>query len=80
VPHILNGPWYLTWLTSTVALALMFTWGMWNGIVYRRWNLPGTLAFTAAQVTVLLAATLLITWAGGWPGAGRFSPRCPRPG
>ena len=36
-----NGPWYLTWLTSFVALALLFVYGMWFGLVYRRWNLVG---------------------------------------
>lgn len=72
VPYILDGPWYLTWLTSSVALALLFGWGMWSGIVYRRWNLPGALAFTAAQVTVLLAVALLITWTHAWAGAGHF--------
>jgi hypothetical protein len=72
VPYILDGPWYLTWLTTSVVLALLFAWGMWFGIVYRRWNLPGTLAFTAAQVTVLLAAALLITWAHAWAGTGHF--------
>ena len=37
VPYILQGPWYLTWLTSFVALALLFVYGMWFGLVYRRW-------------------------------------------
>ena len=72
VPYILDGPWYLTWLTSFVALALLFVYGMWFGIVYRRWNLAGTVAFIAAQVTVLLAVALLITWIHAWPGTGRF--------
>ncbi|MGH3236449.1 MAG: hypothetical protein ACRDOH_24970, partial [Streptosporangiaceae bacterium] len=72
VPYILDGPWYLTWLTTSVALALLFVYGMWFGIVYRRWNLIGTLTFTAAQVTVLLAAALLITWSHSWAGTGHF--------
>jgi hypothetical protein len=72
VAYLLNGPWYLTWLTSFVGLALLFVYGMWFGIVYRRWNLAGTLTFIAAQVTVLLAAALVITWAHGWAGVGRF--------
>jgi hypothetical protein len=72
VPYILDGPWYLTWLTMSVVLALLFTYGMWFGIVYRRWNLPGTLAFIAAQVTILLAAMLLITWSHAWTGTGHF--------
>ena len=72
VPYILDGPWYLTWLTSFVALALLFVYGMWFGIVYRRWNLAGPVTFIAAQVTVLLAVALLITWIHAWPGTGRF--------
>ena len=31
VPYILDGPWYLTWLTSFVGLALLFGYGMWLG-------------------------------------------------
>ena len=72
VPYILDGPWYLTWLTSSVTLALLFAYGMWYGIVYRRWSLPGMLAFIAIQVAILLAAALLITWSHAWPGTGRF--------
>ena len=72
VPYLLDGPWYLTWLTSFVGLTLLFVYGMWFGIVYRRWSLAGTLAFVAAQVTVLLAAALVVTWAHGWAGVGHF--------
>ena len=50
----------------------MFVYGMWFGMVYRRWSLPGLLAFIAAQVTVLLAAALLITWSHAWAGTGHF--------
>jgi hypothetical protein len=72
VPYILNGPWYLTWLTSFVALALLWVWGMWFGIVYRRWNLFGSVAFIAAQVTVVVVAALIVTWADAWSGLGHF--------
>jgi hypothetical protein len=72
VPYILGGSWYLTWLTSFVALALMFVWGMWFGIVYRRWNLFGSVAFIAAQVTVLIAAVLIAVWTDAWSGVGHF--------
>lgn len=72
VPYLLNGPWYLTWLTSFVGLALLFVYGMWFGIVHRRWSFVGTLVFIAAQVTVLLAAALVVTWAHGWAGVGHF--------
>jgi len=72
VPYILDGPWYLTWLTSFVALALLFVWGMWFGIVYRRWSLFGSVAFIAAQVTVLVAAVLILVWTDAWSGLGHF--------
>jgi hypothetical protein len=72
VPYILAGPWYLTWLTSFVALALLFVYGMWFGIVYRRWNLTGATAFTIAQFAVVLVAVLLVAWAGAWSAVGHF--------
>jgi hypothetical protein len=72
VPYILDGPWYLTWLTSFVALALLFVYGMWFGLVYRRWNVPGLVAFIAGQIIVVLAGALAATWSHGWPSIGRF--------
>jgi hypothetical protein len=72
LPYILAGPWYLTWLTSFVGLALLFIYGMWSGIVHRRWKLFGTMTFIAAQVAVLLAAASLITWTHTWPGVGHI--------
>jgi hypothetical protein len=74
LPYILDGPWYITWLTSFVGLALLFAYGMWFAIVYRRWRLIGTLAFIAAQVTVLLAVAAVITLAHAWTGFDRFFP------
>jgi hypothetical protein len=72
VAYILPGPWYLTWLTSFVVLTLMFIYGMWIGLVYRRWNLPGLLAFIAAQVIVLVAGIVITSNAHAWPAIGRF--------
>ena len=72
VPYLLAGPWYLTWLTSFVGLALMLAWGMWFGIVYRRWNLAGLLSFIAAQVLALAAVLLIIGAAHRWAGVGHF--------
>ena len=72
VPYVLAGPWYLTWLTSSVALALLFVYGMWFGIVYRRWNLIGAAAFTVAQLTLVLAAVLLVASANAWSSVGHF--------
>jgi hypothetical protein len=55
VPYLLNGPWYTTWLTSAVGLFAVFVYGMWYGIVYSRWGMPGTVAFIAAQALVAAA-------------------------
>jgi hypothetical protein len=72
VAYILPGPWYLTWLTSFVLLALMFIYGMWFGLVYRRWNLLGLLAFIAALVIVLVPGIVITSHAHAWPAIGRF--------
>ncbi len=72
VSYILAGPWYLTWLTSFVGLAVLFVYGMWFGLVYWRWNLAGLLVFGAAQVTVGAAGALAATRTGAWPAIGRF--------
>jgi hypothetical protein len=70
VGFVLNGPWYETWLTTFVGLVLLFAYGMWCGLVYRRWNLIGLVGFIAGQVTALLVASLVVTWAHGWKGVG----------
>jgi hypothetical protein len=72
VPYILAGPWYLTWLTSFVGLVTLFVYGMWFGIIYRRWSLIGILTFVAAQIVAALIATLVITRAHDWTGVGHF--------
>jgi hypothetical protein len=72
VPYILNGPWYLTLLTAFVALTLLFVYGMWYGLIFRRWSLIGLVAFLAAQVTVLVIGALAATWAHGWHDIGHF--------
>jgi hypothetical protein len=65
VPHVLNGPWYATLLTSFVGLSALFVYGMWYGIVNRRWGTLGLLAFLAVQVLVALAVTFAYSWSGG---------------
>jgi hypothetical protein len=72
VAYILSGPWYLTWLTSFVLLALMFIYGMWFGLVYRRWNLLGLLAIIAALAIVLGVGVVITSHAHAWPAIGRF--------
>jgi hypothetical protein len=72
LPYILDGPWYLTWLTSFVLLMLLFVYGLWFGLVYLRWNRRGLVAFSAAQIVVLLAGALLVTWTDAWHSVGHF--------
>jgi hypothetical protein len=72
VPYILEGPWYITWLTSAVAMMLLFAYGMWFGLVFRRWGLAGVIAFAAAQVTLALVGAVVATWADAWASIGHF--------
>jgi hypothetical protein len=72
VPYLLSGPWYVSWLTSFVGLALMLAWGMWFGIIYRRWNLVGLLSFIAVQALAVTAVLLIIGEADAWHSVGHF--------
>jgi hypothetical protein len=72
VPYLLSGPWYLTWLTSFTFLALMMVWGMWFGIVYRRWNLMGLLFFIIAQAAAIGLALTIIGQADDWSRVSHF--------
>ncbi len=72
VQYILDGPWYLTWLTSFVALTLAFVYGMWWGLVYLRWRRMGIRVFVVAQVLALLAVGLTADRFAAWPNIGRF--------
>ncbi len=67
VPYVLDGPWYTTWLTSFVGLSALFVYGMWYGIVNRRWGTLGLIAFLAVQVLVVLAVTFAYSRAGVGP-------------
>jgi hypothetical protein len=72
VSYIFTGPWYLTWATSFVGLTLLFVYGMWFGIVYRRWNVIGLAAFIVAQATVVLAGASIATGTDAWKSIGHF--------
>ena len=72
VPWLLAGPWYQTWLTSFVLLVSFWLYGMWCGLVHRRWNLPGLAAFFAAQVLVALAVVVAVSLSHSWPGVVQF--------
>jgi hypothetical protein len=80
VPYILNGSWYTTWLVSFVILTLLFTYGMWFGLIYRRGNLLGLATFVAAQVTVLVIGALAATWTHAWHDIGHFFTALSAPG
>lgn len=71
-PYLLAGPWYLSRLTSFVGLALVLAWGMWFGIVYRRWNAIGLLTFIAVQALVLTAVLLIIGGRNDWHRVSHF--------
>jgi len=72
VPWIMDGPWYQTWLTSFVILVLFFLYGMWYGLVYRRWSLLGLVAFIAAQVVVALVVVVVVSMTHNWHAVGQF--------
>lgn len=72
LPWLLDGSWYLTWLTAGVLVVLTFAYGMWFGLVFRRWDVIGLVAFIAVQVVVATAAALVVTWTHTWPSVGDF--------
>ena len=72
VPWIMDGPWYVTWLTSFVLLVFFFWYGMWYGLVYRRWNVIGLVAFIAAQLLVVLAVIVAVSATSNWAAVGHF--------
>jgi hypothetical protein len=45
---------------------------MWFGLVYRRWNLVGVVAFAGGQVTLLVIGALAATWTHAWHDIGHF--------
>jgi hypothetical protein len=72
VPYLFAGPWYLTWLTSFVGLLLMGVWGIWFGLIYRRWNMFGLLGFGATQALVVAAAIVIAFRANAWHSIAHF--------
>ena len=72
VPWILDGPWYQVLVTNGVLLALVFLFGLWAGLIYRRFGLIGTVVFSALWVIAGVGAVLLITWRQWWPAVGSY--------
>ena len=72
VPWILDGPWYQVLVTTVVLLALVFLFGLWAGLIYRRFGLIGTVVFFALLVIAGVVAALLVTWRQWWPAVGSY--------
>jgi hypothetical protein len=72
VPWIMDGPWYETWLTSFVLLVVFVLYGMWYGLVFRRWSVTGLVAFVAAQILVALLVVVAVSATSSWSGVGHF--------
>jgi hypothetical protein len=72
VPYILDGEWYLTWLTAAVVLALLFVYGTWFGLAYRRWGLVGPIGLGAAQIALVAVGAALVTSTNAWTSLGHF--------
>ncbi len=68
----MDGPWYETWLTSFVLLVVFVLYGMWYGLVFRRWSVPGLVTFIAAQILVALLAVVAVSATHSWSGVGQF--------
>ncbi len=72
VPYILDGSWYLFWLTASAILIFMFAYGMWYGLIHRRVGAVGTMIFAGAQLAALTLAAVIVTWVRGWAELGHF--------
>jgi hypothetical protein len=72
VPWIMDGPWYETWLTSFVLVVVFVLYGMWYGLVFRRWSVPGLVTFIAAQIVVALLGVVAVSATHSWSGVGHF--------
>jgi hypothetical protein len=72
ISSILSGPWYLTWLTSSVALAAMFVYGTCYGLIYRRWRRYGLLLFILVQIAVIRGGIAIGSGSHAWTAFGHF--------
>jgi hypothetical protein len=68
----MDGSWYYTWLMSFVLLMLFFLYGMWYGLVWRRWNLVGLVAFIVAQLLVALVVVVAVSRTSSWSAFAHF--------
>lgn len=72
LPWLLDGPLAQTWVTSFVLLSLFFVYGVWLGLVHRRWGVPGMVVFITAQVLLVLGLIVITTLTDSWTDVGSF--------
>jgi hypothetical protein len=72
VPWLFEGAWYDTLVTGFVLGAAVMVYGIWYGIVFRRWGMLGVVSFVAAQLLVLTFGALATTWTHAWHDVGSF--------
>lgn len=72
VSYLFTGSWYLTWLTSFVALTLVFIYGLWFGIIFARWGRAGLLLFVGVQAAMLFAALSIAGSVRAWGSISNF--------
>ncbi|MFI0898914.1 hypothetical protein [Streptomyces sp. NPDC020983] len=72
VPGVLDGSWWQTWLGAAAAFVMLFAYGMWYGLVFRRAGLIGTVTFAGAQGVLLTLAAAVVTWLHGWTRFAHF--------
>ena len=72
VPWILDGPWYQVLITNFVLMTLVFVFGLWAGLIYRRFALIGSVVFFACLTMIVVLGVMIITWRGAWVAFGSF--------
>lgn len=72
VPWILDGPWYQVLVTNFVLLTLVFLFGLWLGLIYRRFALLGSIVFYCVLSLIVVVAVMIITWQQAWPQVWSF--------
>lgn len=72
IPWLIDSSWYAALLTNFVLLIFSWLAGMWFGLLYSRFKVPGLLIFGAVLALVVLALVALISWTGAWAAVGRF--------
>ena len=53
-------------------MVVFVLYGMWYGLVFRRWSVPGLVAFIAAQILVALLAVVTVSATHSWSRVGHF--------